>query len=68
MTRTDIAKALRRYCGRETIRLKEIAGFIGDSNKERVKRKYCAGLEAISGQMYLVDEVAARMKETCEIK
>lgn len=68
MTRTDIAKSLRRYCGRETIRLKEIAGFIGDSNLDRVKKKYCAGLEAISGRMYLVTEVAERMKETCEIK
>ena len=68
MTRTDIAKALRRYCGRETIKLHEIAGFLGDSNKGRVKRKYCAGLEAIGGQAYLVTEIAEKMKDSCELK
>lgn len=65
MTRTDIAQELRRYCGRGLIRASEVSGFVGDSNVTRVKRKYLHDLEAIDGKMYLVTEVAERLKATC---
>lgn len=68
MIRTDIVKALRRYTGRETIRAKELAGFLGVKNISRVTDKYLRGLEAIGGRAYLITEVAERLKEDCKTK
>lgn len=68
MIRTDIAKELRRYTGKGTIKAKEVAGFLGDKNVTRVKEKYLRGLEAIGGTAYLIPEVAERLKEHCELK
>lgn len=68
MVRTDIAKELRRYTGKGTIKATEVAAFLGDKNVSRVKRKYLAGLEAIGGRAYLIPEVAERLKEHCELK
>lgn len=65
MTRTEIAQELRRYCGRGLIKASEVSGFIGDSNVTRVKRRYLYDLEAVNGKMYLVTEVAERLKEAC---
>ena len=67
MIRTDITKALRRYTGRETITAKEVAEFLCEKNVYRVKQKYLTGLEAIGGRVYLITEVAERMKERCEL-
>lgn len=68
MIRTDIAKELRRYTGAGTIRAKELAGFLGEKNISRVKRKYLSGLEAIGGRAYLITDVAERLKEHCQMK
>lgn len=68
MIRTDIAKELRRYTGKGTIKAKEVADFLGDSNISRVKRKYLTGLEAIGGRAYLITDVAERLKENCITK
>ena len=68
MIRTDIAKELRRYTGRGTIRAKEVAGFLGDKNVSRVRDKYLKGLEAIGGRAYLITDVAERLKENCQLK
>lgn len=68
MIRTDIAKELRRYTGKGTIKASEVAGFLGDKNVSRVKSKYLRGLEAIGGRAYLIPEVAERLKENCIIK
>ena len=68
MIRTDIAKELRRYTGAGTIRAKELAGFLGVKNVQRVKTKYLNGLEAIGGRAYLITDVAERLKEDCEMK
>lgn len=68
MIRTDIAKELRRYTGKGTIRASELAGFLGDKNVSRVKGKYLNGLEAIGGSAYLIPEVADRLKEACVMK
>lgn len=68
MIRTDIAKELRRYTGAGTIRAKELAGFLGEKNISRVKRKYLIGLEAIGGRAYLITDVAERLKEHCVMK
>ena len=68
MIRTDIAKELRRYTGRGTIKAAEVAGFLGDKNVSRVKGKYLKGLEAIGGTAYLITDVAERLKEHCELK
>ena len=68
MIRTDIAKELRRYTGRGTIKASEVAGFLGDKNVSRVKQKYLSGLEAIGGRAYLIPEVAERLKKHCQMK
>lgn len=68
MIRTDIAKELRHYTGKGTIKAAEVAAFLGDSNVSRVKRKYLSGLEAIGGRAYLIPEVAERLKEHCQMK
>ena len=68
MIRTDIAKELRRYTGRGTIKASEVAGFLGDKNVSRVKEKYLRGLEAIGGTAYLITDVAERLKENCQMK
>lgn len=68
MIRTDIAKELRRYTGRGTIKASEVAGFLGDKNVSRVKQKYLSGLEAIGGRAYLITDVAERLKERCQMK
>lgn len=68
MIRTDIAKELRRFTGKGTIRASEVARFLGDKNISLVKRKYLIGLEAIGGSAYLIPEVAERLKEQCVLK
>ena len=68
MIRSDIAKELRHYTGKGTIRASEVAAFLGDKNISRVKRKYLIGLEAIGGKAYLIPEVAERLKEQCVLK
>ena len=68
MIRTDIAKELRRYTGKGTIRASEVAGFLGDKNVSRVREKYLKGLEAIGGRAYLITDVAERLKESCQTK
>ena len=68
MIRTDIAKELRRFTGKGTIRAKELAEFVGDKNVSRVTGKYLRGLEAIGGRAYLITDVAERLKEACVIK
>lgn len=68
MIRTDIAAELRRHTGRGTIRASELASFLGDKNVSRVRNRYLRGLEAIDGKMYLVPEVADRLKEACVMK
>ena len=68
MIRTDIAKELRRYTGKGTIRASEVAGFLGEKNVSRVREKYLKGLEAIGGRAYLITDVAERLKESCQTK
>lgn len=68
MIRSDIAKELRLYTGKGTIRATELAAFLGDKNVTRVKDRYLRGLEAIGGRAYLIPEVAERLKENCIIK
>ena len=69
MTKSDIAKEMRQYLGgRGTIRAKELAVFLGEGNLTRVREKYLNGLEAIDGRIYLVTEVAERLKERCKMK
>lgn len=68
MIYTDIAKELRRFTGKGTIRASEVAVFLGDKNVTRVKRKYLNGLEAIGGRAYLIPEVAERLKAQCVLK
>ena len=65
---TDIAKELRRFTGKGTIRASEVAVFLGDKNVSRVKRKYLSGLEAIGGRAYLITDVAERLKADCQTK
>lgn len=68
MIRTDIAKELRRYTGKGTIRASEVARFLGEKNVSRVREKYLKGLEAIGGRAYLITDVAERLKENCQTK
>lgn len=68
MIKTDIAKELRRYTGKGTIRAKELAGFLGVKNISRVREKYLRGLEAIGGRAYLITDVAERLKADCITK
>lgn len=68
MIRTDIAKELRHFTGRGTIRAKELAGFLGVKNVSRVREKYLKGLEAIGGRAYLITDVADRLKDNCITK
>ena len=63
-----IADALRFATGGETIRAKDVAAFLGDKNVYRVKQKYLTGLEAIGGRVYLITEVAERLKEQCVLQ
>ena len=65
---TDIAKELRRFTGKGTIKAGEVAKFVGDKNVHRVRQKYLIGLEAIGGRAYLITDVAARLKENCVMK
>ena len=39
MIKTDIAKELRRYTGKGTIRAKELAGFLGGEEYQPGERK-----------------------------
>ena len=68
MIRTDITKALRRFTGGETITAKELSAFLKEKNVYRVKQKYLVGLEAIGGRVYLITEVAERLKEKCVLQ
>ena len=68
MIRTDIANAMRRFTGREVIRASELAAFLGVKNVTRVKDRYLRGLEAIGGRVYLIQEVAERLKNDCVMK
>lgn len=68
MIRTDIAKELRRYTGKGTIRASEVASFLGDKNISRVRDKYLRGLEAIGGRECLITDVAERLKADCQTK
>ena len=61
MTRTKMIKSLMRFTGAGTIRLGEVAKFLGDGNPDRVKKKYLQGLEKIHGGRYLIDDVADRL-------
>lgn len=71
MTRTDIAKELRRYTLAGTVSLKQLAGFLGYKDPYRVGKKFLQDdpesqvphLEAIGGTRYLITEVAIRLKE-----
>lgn len=65
MTRTDIAKELRRFTGKGLVTATELSRFIGDKNLHRVKVKYLVGLERI-GRGYLITDVADRLKEGAE--
>ena len=62
MNRTDIAAELRRISGAGTVKVGHVCQFIGDKDQYRVKRKYLAGLQNISGR-YLVTDVAQRLME-----
>jgi len=66
MTRTDIAKALRQFAGAGMITPKQLADFLGVKTVLRVSEKYLKDLEHI-GNRYLITEVAARLKERCEL-
>lgn len=67
MTRTDIAKELRRFTGAGTISRTQLAEFLGEKNRSRVRNKYLLGLEAIGGRRYLITDVADRLKCSCEL-
>lgn len=71
MTRTEIAKALRTFTGSGTITVSELAQFVGEKNRHRVKQKYLQEdpdsaapvLLAIDGKRYLIQDVATRLHE-----
>ena len=67
MTRTDIAKELRRFTGAGTISRTQLAEFLGEKNPSRVRKKYLEGLEAIGGRRYLITDVADRLKINSEV-
>ena len=62
MTKSDIASELRRFTGKGLITARELSRFVGDSNPQRVRRKFLMDLERI-GQGYLITDVAERLKE-----
>ena len=64
MTRTDITKALERFTGSPFIKASELASFMKDSNRARIRQRYLYGLEHTKeGKLYLCSEVAERIKE-----
>ena len=71
MTRTDIAKELRRYTGAGTVTVTQLAGFLGHKNNTRVKNRYLRDdpdsevpiMRAIGGNRYLITDVAIRLME-----
>ena len=66
MTRTEIAKDLRQFTGAGVITPKQLAAYLGVKTVWRVSEKYLKDLEHI-GNRYLITEVAARLKERCEL-
>lgn len=72
MTRSEIAKELRRFTGSGTISLTQLAAFLGQKNAYRVKQRYLMDdpdsqqpvIEAIGGTRYLITDVAIRLKES----
>ena len=67
MTKTELAKEITRANGgNPLIKLSKIAEIVGDSNHQRVKRKYLQGLELI-GNRYFVPEVAEALKKNAKI-
>lgn len=66
MTKTEIAKELRRFTGKGLVTATELSQFVGDKNSHRVKVKFLMGLERI-GKGYLITEVAERLKAHCEM-
>ena len=66
MTRTEIAADLRKYTGGGMITAAQLAGFMGLKKSQRVADLYLRGLERI-GNRYFVTDVAARLKDACEL-
>ena len=60
MNRSQLAEELRREVGRGTITAAEVGAFLGDKNRDRVKKEYLDGLKAIKGH-YIISEVAGRL-------
>ena len=66
MNRTEIAADLRRHTGGGMITAKQLAEFMGLKKADRVAELYLRGLERI-GNRYFVTDVAARLKDACEM-
>ena len=60
MTQTGLTEILRQEVGRGTITAAEVGTFLGDGNRDRIKKQYLDGLKAIKGH-YIISEVAARL-------
>ena len=60
MTQTGLTEILRQEVGRGTITAAEVGTFLGDGNRDRIKKTYLEGLKAIRGH-YIISEVAARL-------
>ena len=66
MTKSELAKSMQQVYGSPLIKLARIADMVGDSNTQRVKRKYLTGLKQINGR-YFIPEVAERIIEKMKI-
>ena len=67
MIKSDIAKRLRQSTGQDFITATQLAKAFGMSSGKLAKRKFLTDLEAVEGKYYLIDEVAGKIKERCEL-
>lgn len=67
MIKSDIAKRLRQSTGQDFITATQLARAFGMSSGKLAKRKFLTDLEAVEGKYYLIDEVAEKIKERCEV-
>ena len=64
MTAKEIEKKLEAYTGAEFITPNKLAGFMGQKNVSRVKKRFLANLPAIGGtNSYFIPDVAKNISQ-----
>lgn len=63
MTKTEIAKDMKAFCGGSFITTTAFCRYMGLKSREKAKSKYLEGLERVGGAGYFVNDVAERIME-----